>query len=260
VYGITQALISALLRSCMAIVRLPVPILPFLHRFGAASKLCHSCHRTVPSYRAANSCALLYMFNTLAARYMYSMQTPTDAAACRLPTTCLFSTALVPRPHDWGSNVTLAGFLSLNDAVTRFRSTAAGNSNTAADDSGSSSSSSGSDSDGDSWASQLSDEKPNSSSSSDWQPSEELLQFLDVGSAPIYIGFGSMVVADPQQLLQLVLQAAAALPAGQRVILCTGWSGAAGTAADAAGGSSSSSSSSRVLCISEAPHEWLFPR
>jgi UDP:flavonoid glycosyltransferase YjiC (YdhE family) len=167
----------------------------------------------------------------------------------------------------------LAGFLSLDDAVARFGTTAApGGSSTAANDSVNSSSSNGSDSDGKSWASLLSDPKSNSSSissSSDWQPSEELLQFLDAGSPPIYIGFGSMVVQDPQQLVQLVLQAAAALPAGQRVILCTGWSGAAGTAATAAaanigtadaGGDGSSSSSSRVLCISEAPHEWLFPR
>ncbi|KAF6260083.1 hypothetical protein COO60DRAFT_931819 [Scenedesmus sp. NREL 46B-D3] len=150
----------------------------------------------------------------------------TGSALYRQPTTCLFSTALVPRPPDWGSNVTLAGFLSLNDAAA----------------------------------------------SSSWQPPEELLQFLGAGAPPIYVGFGSMVVQDPQQLVCMVRQAAAALPAGQRVILCTGWSGtaaaaaadaasgAAAAAADAAAASNGSAGDVRVLCIAEAPHEWLFPK
>jgi hypothetical protein len=149
--------------------------------------------------------------------------------------------------------VTLAGFLSLNDAAARFGTAAAVAAGSTASDSESD----------DTWASQLSDNTESNNNSSSWQPSEELLQFLDAGFPPIYIGFGSMVVQDPQQLLQMVLQAAAALPAGQRVNLCTGWSGAAdatAAAASMAGDAGSSSSSTRVLCITEAPHEWLFPR
>ncbi|WIA34522.1 hypothetical protein OEZ86_012845 [Tetradesmus obliquus] len=62
-------------------------------------------------------------------------------ALYRLPTTCLFSTALVPRPPDWGSNVTLAGFLSLSDAAARFGAAAAASAAAGSGGGGSSSSS-----------------------------------------------------------------------------------------------------------------------
>jgi len=48
-----------------------------------------------------------------------------------------------------------------------------------------------------------------------------LEDWLAAGTAPIYVGFGSMAVGDPRQLVATVQAAAAAL--GGRVLLSTGW-------------------------------------
>lgn len=80
-----------------------------------------------------------------------------------------------------------------------------------------------------------------------WQPSSELLDFLAAGTPPVYIGFGSIVVPQPEVLSRLLLEALAL--AGQRAILMKGW-----------GGLSSLSASDHVLVLDSAPHGWLFPR
>ena len=41
----------------------------------------------------------------------------------------------------------------------------------------------------------------------DWEPPQDLLDFLAVGSPPVYVGFGSMSNGDPQGTLQPVLNA-----------------------------------------------------
>ncbi len=83
----------------------------------------------------------------------------------------------------------------------------------------------------------------------DWQPDSALLQFLDSGPAPVYVGFGS--IGDPartHETTQIVLDALA--QSGQRGLLEPGWSGLGrGTAL-----------SDSVFVLDSAPHRWLFPR
>jgi sterol 3beta-glucosyltransferase len=80
-----------------------------------------------------------------------------------------------------------------------------------------------------------------------WQPSSELLDFLNAGEAPVYIGFGSMPGSDPEAKAQLVLSALE--QSGQRGILASGW-----------GALKADHLPKNVFMIEQAPHDWLFPR
>ncbi|KAJ5775078.1 uncharacterized protein N7511_000089 [Penicillium nucicola] len=79
-----------------------------------------------------------------------------------------------------------------------------------------------------------------------YKPSEELMNFLDSGPAPVYIGFGSIVVDDPESLTNCVLKAVAG--AGVRAIVSRGWSNLGG----------GSSKSKDIFYLDDCPHEWLF--
>ena len=83
-----------------------------------------------------------------------------------------------------------------------------------------------------------------------WKPSKGLREFLDSGPAPVYVGFGSMNAYVDKPAIRMVVEAA--LAAGQRVILATGWDG--DSFDDAPPGRS------RVFLIGDASHQWLFPR
>lgn len=80
-----------------------------------------------------------------------------------------------------------------------------------------------------------------------WQPPDHLVDFLDSGPAPIYIGFGSMSNREPEEVTEIVL--AALKKSGQRGLLFTGW-----------GGVSASDMPDDVLLMERAPHDWIFPR
>ena len=81
----------------------------------------------------------------------------------------------------------------------------------------------------------------------DYTPPAELVDFLEVGDAPIYIGFGSMVNDNPHETAKLVLNALQ--ETGQRAVLLTGWEGiAAENVLD------------DVMVVQDVPHHWLFPR
>lgn len=80
-----------------------------------------------------------------------------------------------------------------------------------------------------------------------WMPPQDLLQFLEDGAPPIYIGFGSMMSTDPSAKIQRVLQAIE--KTGQRAIIARGW-----------GGLQADNVPTNVFLIDEAPHTWLFPR
>lgn len=79
-----------------------------------------------------------------------------------------------------------------------------------------------------------------------WEPPLELVEFLDRGTPPVYIGFGSMSSEDSGQI-PLVLDAIR--QSDVRAILATGW-----------GGLSALDLPETVYMLESAPHGWLFPR
>jgi len=83
--------------------------------------------------------------------------------------------------------------------------------------------------------------------SDNWQPPTTLLDFLQSGSPPVYIGFGSMSSRNPEQTADLVIQALT--QSNQRAILLSGWSGL-----------QKANIPNSVFMIDSVPHSWLFPR
>jgi UDP:flavonoid glycosyltransferase YjiC (YdhE family) len=80
-----------------------------------------------------------------------------------------------------------------------------------------------------------------------WQPPAGLLDFLAAGAPPVYVGFGSMPVADPPALTRLVLDALQRC--GLRAVIAAGW-----------GGLGAAQLPPQVHRIGQAPHAWLLPR
>jgi len=80
-----------------------------------------------------------------------------------------------------------------------------------------------------------------------WQPSPELLEFLEAGQPPVCVGFGSMVSRRPERLTRIVVEALS--KSRQRGILATGW-----------GGLTDVNLPDSVFGIDSAPYDWLFPR
>jgi UDP:flavonoid glycosyltransferase YjiC (YdhE family) len=80
-----------------------------------------------------------------------------------------------------------------------------------------------------------------------WQPPEALLDFLNSGPAPIYIGFGSMSSRNPEQTTEMVIRALR--QTNQRAILLSGW-----------GGLLKKDLPESVYMIESIPHSWLFQR
>jgi sterol 3beta-glucosyltransferase len=74
-----------------------------------------------------------------------------------------------------------------------------------------------------------------------------LERFVETGAAPVYIGFGSSVGADPARLGSAVM--AAVRQIGVRAVVATGW-----------GGVSDVTGRGSVMVVDAAPHQWLFPR
>lgn len=81
-----------------------------------------------------------------------------------------------------------------------------------------------------------------------YDPSDELQTFLNAGPAPIFIGFGSMVMSSPERLRKMIFQAA--VQANRRVILQSGWTDF----------SKGSTPPENVFVIGRAPHSWLFEK
>lgn len=81
----------------------------------------------------------------------------------------------------------------------------------------------------------------------DWQPSPELLAFLEAGPPPVYVGFGSMSGSTGAERGRLVVEALQ--KTSQRGVLASGW-----------GGLQTGNLPENVFLIDAAPHDWLFPR
>ncbi|KAF7516129.1 hypothetical protein PCG10_002467 [Penicillium crustosum] len=116
----------------------------------------------------------------------------------RVPHTYCWSPALIPKPNDWGSHISIAGFYFLDTA-------------------------------------------------SDYTPASDLQAFLNAGPPPIYLGFGSIVLDDPDTLTELIF--AAARKTGQRVLLSKGWGGMGADQLRIPDG---------VFMLDNVPHDWLF--
>lgn len=87
------------------------------------------------------------------------------------------SPALIPKPKDWGSHISISGFYFLSLA-------------------------------------------------SNYEPDRELTNFLAAGPPPVYIGFGSIVVDDPNAMTDLIFEAVR--KTGQRALVSKGWGGLGG--------------------------------
>jgi len=116
----------------------------------------------------------------------------------KIPHTYCWSPALIPKPRDWGSHISLAGFYML---------------------------------------------------SSEYNPPSDLQAFLNAGPPPVYIGFGSIVLEDPDAMTRLIFQAVKRT--GQRFLLSKGWGGIGVDDGE-------SNVSDNVFMLGNVPHDWLF--
>ncbi|KAI4727943.1 UDP-Glycosyltransferase/glycogen phosphorylase [Aureobasidium sp. EXF-10728] len=82
---------------------------------------------------------------------------------------------------------------------------------------------------------------------SDYDPPKDLTDFLDAGEPPIYIGFGSIVVDDPDKFTQMIFDAVKI--AGVRALVSKGWGGLGGD-----------NTPDNIFMLENTPHDWLFPR
>jgi len=80
-----------------------------------------------------------------------------------------------------------------------------------------------------------------------WIPPSNLVEFLENGSEPVYIGFGSMP-SSAERTLGMILKALEI--SKKRGIILSGWAdiGSAGKLPDT------------VFCVKDVPHYWLFPK
>jgi len=84
---------------------------------------------------------------------------------------------------------------------------------------------------------------------SDFKPPKDLSDFLDAGEPPVYVGFGSIVVDDPDRFTQMIFKAVEM--AGVRALVNKGWGGIGGEGND---------TPENVFMLDNTPHDWLFPR
>ena len=108
------------------------------------------------------------------------------------------SPALIPKPKDWGLNISILGFYFLSLA-------------------------------------------------SNYRPEADLAEFLASGPRSVYIGFGSIVVDDPNAMIKLIFEAIK--KTGQRALVSKGWGGLGGIELDKPDG---------VFMLGNCPHDWLF--
>lgn len=82
----------------------------------------------------------------------------------------------------------------------------------------------------------------------DYTPPKELVDFLNAGEPPVYIGFGSMVSGNMNRTFARVLRAVRASKV--RAVIAGGW----------AGGGEEVKVTRQICFVKEVPHDWLFPR
>jgi UDP:flavonoid glycosyltransferase YjiC (YdhE family) len=82
-----------------------------------------------------------------------------------------------------------------------------------------------------------------------YTPEPALKAFLDTGEPPVYIGFGSIVVDDPNAMTKMIFDAVKIT--GRRALVSKGWGG---LGADELG------IPEGVFMLGNCPHDWLFKR
>ena len=80
-----------------------------------------------------------------------------------------------------------------------------------------------------------------------WSPPVELEEFLSGGKPPVYVGFGSMTLHDPQSVTKMVLKALKL--SNQRGVILNGW-----------GSLGCRDLPDSVIRLDWAPHDWLLHR
>jgi UDP:flavonoid glycosyltransferase YjiC (YdhE family) len=107
---------------------------------------------------------------------------------------------LLPKPKDWGSHISVSGFLFLppGDCYT---------------------------------------------------PPPDLVEFLEAGDPPVYIGFGSIVVDNPDAMTSMIFEAVRR--AGVRAVVSKGWGGLGNTNLELP---------KNIFLLGNIPHTWLFER
>ncbi len=83
---------------------------------------------------------------------------------------------------------------------------------------------------------------------SSFKPPETLSKFLEAGKPPVYIGFGSIVVDDPNKFTFLIFEAVK--KAGVRALVSKGWGGLG----------DEDNTPDNIYMLENTPHDWLFPR
>ncbi|KAJ5564265.1 CAZyme family GT1 [Penicillium frequentans] len=82
-------------------------------------------------------------------------------------------------------------------------------------------------------------------SETNYVPPNEITTFLNAGPKPIYIGFGSIVVANPLKLTSIIFEAVRRTK--QRALISKGW-----------GNLGADEVPDNILMIGSCPHDWLF--
>lgn len=83
---------------------------------------------------------------------------------------------------------------------------------------------------------------------SSFKPPKTLVEFLDAGEPPVYIGFGSIVVDDPDKFTALIFKAVE--KSGVRALVSKGWGGLG----------DEGNTPQNIYMLENTPHDWLFPR
>nr|GMD69117.1 sterol 3-beta-glucosyltransferase UGT80A2-like isoform X1 [Ipomoea batatas] len=83
---------------------------------------------------------------------------------------------------------------------------------------------------------------------SSYEPPESLVSWLNAGPKPIYIGFGSLPVQEPEKMTQTIVDALQRT--GQRGIINKGWGGLGNLAEP----------KDSIYLLDNCPHDWLFPQ
>ncbi|XP_062143947.1 sterol 3-beta-glucosyltransferase UGT80A2-like isoform X2 [Alnus glutinosa] len=83
---------------------------------------------------------------------------------------------------------------------------------------------------------------------SNYQPPDSLVKWLEAGKEPIYVGFGSLPVQEPEKMTNIIVGALEITR--QRGIINKGWGGLGNLAEP----------KDFVYLLDNCPHDWLFPR